>query len=111
MKRTSEQEWSELAAAAPRRPGHVLQLFVTGATARSARAIRNIRSICEKHLKGAYKLQVIDIYQQPELAARSQILAVPTLIRQLPLPMRTLVGDLSNTESVLVGLNIRPRES
>ncbi|RLG23361.1 hypothetical protein DRN85_09490 [Methanosarcinales archaeon] len=83
-----------------------LRLYVTGATPQSRRATNKIKAICEQHLKGRYDLKVIDLYQQPDLAAEDQIVAVPTLIKDLPLPTRRLVGDLSVTERVLAGLNI-----
>jgi circadian clock protein KaiB len=85
---------------------YVLRLFITGMTPRAQEAVRNIRKICEEELKGRYELEVIDIYQQPELAKKEQILAAPTLIRKLPLPLRKLVGDMSNKEKVVVGLEI-----
>jgi circadian clock protein KaiB len=87
---------------------YILRLYITGMTSRSARTIENLRVFCEKHLAGRYELQVIDVYQQPELASREQIVAVPTLIKQLPLPLRRLIGDMSDEERVLVGLNILP---
>ncbi|HET9401492.1 MAG TPA: circadian clock KaiB family protein [Candidatus Acidoferrales bacterium] len=85
-----------------------LDLYVTGNTARSIRSIRRLRKICEKHLKGRYELKVIDICQQPELASESQILAAPTLIKKLPLPLLRLVGDLSNQKRVSVALGLEP---
>jgi circadian clock protein KaiB len=87
-----------------------LRLFVTGTTPRSIRAIANIRRICEERLKGRYELEVIDIYQRPTLAKTEQIIAAPTLVRLLPLPLRRLIGDLANTERVLMGLDIRPND-
>ena len=87
---------------------YVLRLYVTGMTPRSTRAVENVRLICEEHLKGRYDLEVIDIYQQPILAKGEQILAAPTLIKKLPLPLRRVIGDLSNTERVLLGLDLRP---
>jgi circadian clock protein KaiB len=84
----------------------VLRLYVTGTTARSMRAIANLRRLCEQHLAGRYDLEVVDVYQQPELAAREQLVAAPTLVKQLPLPMRRLVGDLSNPQRVLAGLDL-----
>jgi circadian clock protein KaiB len=87
---------------------YILRLYVTGLTSRSAHAIENLRTFCEKHLAGRYELQVIDIYQQPELARTEQIVAVPTLIKKLPLPLRRLIGDMSDEERVLVGLDIFP---
>jgi circadian clock protein KaiB len=91
------------------RSTYMLKLYVTGTTPRSMRAIDNIKKICEEHLKGRYRLEVIDIYQQPELAAKEQLVVAPTLIRKLPLPLRTFIGDLSETEKILVGLDLRPR--
>ncbi len=90
-------------------PAYVLKLFVAGTTPRSVRAIENIKKICEDRLRGRYKLQVIDIYQQPELAVREQLVVAPTLVKQLPLPLRTFIGDLSETDRVLVGLNLEPK--
>lgn len=90
------------------RPKHRLRLYVAGMTPRSARAVVNIKEICEAHLKGRYVLEVIDVYQQPVLAAGDQIVAVPTLLKQLPPPLRRLVGDLSDRERVLVGLDLVP---
>ena len=84
----------------------VLRLYVTGATVRSTRAIANLRQICEQHLADRYDLEVIDLYQRPELAAGEQLIAAPTLIKRLPLPLRRLVGDLSNQERVMAGLDL-----
>lgn len=86
----------------------MLRLYVTGMTARSTRAVENVRAICEQHLQGRYDLEVIDIYQQPTLARGEQIIAAPTLIKKLPLPLRRVIGDLSSTEKVLLGLDLRP---
>lgn len=97
------------ARARPASKEYLLRLYVTGTTLRSSRAIRSIKGICEEHLKGRYRLQVIDIYQRPALARNEQIVATPTLIRELPLPLRRLIGDLSDTERVLVGLDLRAR--
>lgn len=91
-------------------PRYVLRLYVAGASPKSLRAIVNIQKICEEHLEGLYELEVINIYEHPKLAAGEQIMAVPTLIRKLPLPLRRLIGDLSNTERVLVGLDLRKKE-
>ena len=85
---------------------YMLQLYVTGITARSARAVDNLRTICDEHLEGRYDLEVIDIYQQPALTKGEQIIAAPTLIKKLPLPMRRLIGDLSNRQRVLLGLDL-----
>lgn len=87
---------------------YCLMLYVTGATARSLRAIANVKAVCERYLKGHYELEVVDIYERPALARRDQIVAVPTLIKKLPVPMRLLVGDFSRTEHVLRGLGLEP---
>ena len=91
------------------KPRYVLRLYVTGMTPRSTRALANIKEICEEHLKGHYDLQVIDVYQQPVLARGDQIIAVPTLIKKLPPPLRRMIGDLSDREQVLIGLDLRPK--
>ena len=85
---------------------YVLKLYVTGKTPRSTRAVENVRAICDEYLAGRYDLEVIDIYQQPALLAGEQIIAAPTLVKKLPLPMRRLVGDMSNRRRVLVGLDL-----
>ena len=85
---------------------YVLRLYVTGVTSRSTRAIMNIREICEKYLKGRYQLEVVDIYQQPELAKDEQIIAAPTLIKSFPPPLRRFVGDLADTERIISGLGV-----
>jgi len=89
---------------------YLLKLYVTGLTPASARAIANIKKICEEHLKGRYELDVIDVYQQPVLAKGEQIIAAPTLIKKLPLPLRKFIGDMSNTEKILLGLDLRPKK-
>ncbi len=89
---------------------YVLRLYVTGQTPRSLRAIENIRRICETHLKGRYDLEVVDIYQHPSLAQGERIIAAPTLVKSLPTPIRRFVGDLSDTERVLFGLDLVPVE-
>lgn len=86
---------------------YVLKLYVTGMTPNSVRAVENLRKICEEHLQGRYDLEVIDIYQQPALASSEQIIAAPTLVKKLPLPLRKFIGGLSETEKVLVGLDIK----
>ena len=108
-KATSATAAFEQSLAKPGRPQYELRLYVAGMTPRSTRAIANIKEICEEHLKGRYALQVIDLYQQPVLAAEDQIIALPTLIRKLPMPLRRLIGDLSNSERVLIGLDLKPR--
>ena len=88
--------------------GHyVLRLYVTGMTPRSTEAFVSIKAICEERLQGRYELEVIDIYQHPQLAIDEQIIAVPTLVKKLPAPLRRLVGDLSNEDRVLLGLDLR----
>ena len=87
---------------------HVLRLYVAGCTARTTQAVANLKAICEEHLNGRYQLDVVDIYQQPSLARRDQVIAVPTLIRQLPKPLRRIVGDMSRRDRVLVGLDLLP---
>jgi circadian clock protein KaiB len=88
---------------------YVLKLYVAGMTSRSARAVENVRAFCEKHLEGRYDLQIIDVYQQPALARTEQLIAAPTLIKKLPLPLRRLIGDMSNEERILVGLDLALR--
>jgi len=95
---------------APDPPHYRLRLYVSGATPRSAQAIANIKAISEKRLSGRYELEVIDAYQQAELAREQQIVVLPTLIKSLPGPLRRMVGDLSNEEQVLVGLGLAPEE-
>jgi circadian clock protein KaiB len=85
-----------------------LRLYVAGQTPRSLTAFKNLKDICEAHLKGKYHIEVIDLMENPTLARGDQILAVPTLVRKLPQPIRKIIGDLSNTERVLVGLDIQP---
>ncbi len=85
-----------------------LRLYVAGQTAKSLTAFANLKRICEEHLKGCYKIEIIDLLENPLLAKGDQILAIPTLVRKLPEPVRKIIGDLSNTERVLVGLDLRP---
>ncbi len=89
---------------------YVLRLYITGATPKSQRAIENIKHICDEHLKGRYRLEVVDIYQQPVLAKGEQIVAAPTLIKFLPTPLRRFIGDMANTERILLGLDLRPEK-
>ena len=89
---------------------YILRLYVAGMTPRSQTAIKNIKKICEEHLKGRYDLEVIDVYQKPVLAKGEQIIAAPTLIRKLPLPLRRFIGDLSDSERILLGLDLRPKK-
>src|SRR6516165_7678777 len=88
------------------RQAYVLRLFVAGMTVRSTRAVANIRAICEEHFPGAYELEVINLYEQPSLASGEQIIAAPTCVRELPLPARRVIGDMSNSTRVLEGLDL-----
>jgi circadian clock protein KaiB len=104
---TSKEFIKSLKAASAEK--YVLRLYVTGMTPRSTKAVENIKKICEEHLKGRYDLEIIDIYQQPTLAEGEQIIAAPTLIKKLPLPLRRFIGDMSMTENILLGLDLRPK--
>jgi circadian clock protein KaiB len=88
-----------------------LRLYVAGQTANCLRAFANLKRICEENLAGRYQIEVVDLLQNPRLAAGDEILAIPTLVRKLPTPVRKIIGDLSNTERVLVGLQLRPKVS
>ena len=98
------------AAAAPAEPEDrwELRLYVAGQSSRSLTAIRNLKRICERHLAGQYRIEVIDLLENPQLSRDDQIVAIPTLVRKLPTPMRKIIGDLSNAERTLVGLQLRP---
>jgi circadian clock protein KaiB len=106
------------ARARPRRPARraspievfVLRLYVAGTSERSTRAIRNAKQICEEHLPGRYELEVIDIFQQTERARDDQVVAVPTLVKKLPTPLKRFIGDLSDRDVVLVGLDVKQKE-
>ena len=87
-----------------------LRLYVVDATPRSQAALANLKQFCETHLKGIYRIRVIDLLKQPQLAKGDQILAIPTVVRQLPKPVRTIIGNLSNIERLLVGLDLRPAD-
>ncbi len=86
-----------------------MRLYVAGQTPKSMAALENLKKLCEEHLAGKYSIEVIDLLEHPQLAKGDQIIALPTLVRKLPLPVRKIIGDLSNTERVLVGLDLRPR--
>jgi circadian clock protein KaiB len=88
-----------------------LRLYVAGQTPKAARAFNNLRRICDEHLAGRYSIEVIDLLENPALGRGDQILALPTLVRKLPPPVKKIIGDLSNTERVLVGLDLRPRRA
>lgn len=96
-------------AAPPGEEKWTLRLYVAGQTPRSLTAFANLKTICEEHLHGRYQIEVIDLMVNPALAKDDQILALPTLVRKLPAPVKKIIGDLSNTERVLVGLDLRPR--
>ncbi len=85
-----------------------LRLYIAGQTPKSMAALKNLKQYCETHLKGEYKIEIVDLLKKPQLAAGDQILAIPTLVRRVPEPIRKIIGDLSNEEKVLVGLDIRP---
>ena len=110
MKRSKTSDTTRALEAAlasePHAAHYCLKLFITGTTPRCTRAIKNIRAICEDSLAGRYDLEVIDIYQHPEQAKPEQIVVTPTLVKKLPLPFRRMIGDLSNNERVMVGLDI-----
>ena len=95
----------------PQEELYILRLYITGITPQSVRAIANVKKICEEHLQGRYELDVVDLYQQPQLAKGEQIIAAPTLIKKLPHPLRRIIGDMSKTERVLVGLDLRKKET
>ena len=89
---------------------YILRLYVAGQTPKSIAALVNLKKICEEYLEGRYQIQVVDLLENPQLASGDQILAIPTLVRKLPLPVRKIIGDLSNTERVLIGLDLIPRK-
>jgi circadian clock protein KaiB len=95
-------------SAARAKPEWQLKLYVAGKTARSIAALENLRNLCETHLAGRYSIEIVDLLVNPQLAAGDQILAVPTLVRKFPEPIRKIIGDLSNEERVLVGLDVQP---
>jgi circadian clock protein KaiB len=97
----------KIAASAHAAAHYVLRMYITGSTPRSIKAISNIRTICEEHLQGRYDLEVVDISQHPMLAEGEQIIAAPTLIKKLPLPLRRFIGDMSETERIVIGLDLR----
>jgi circadian clock protein KaiB len=112
MAKTHDRQTKEALEAAARKADthtYVLRLYVAGITPRSQEAIRNVKAVCEEHLAGRYDLQVIDIYQQPVLAKGEQIIAAPTLIKKLPLPLRRLIGSMADQDKVLVGLDLRAK--
>jgi len=100
---------SPAASSAGNVKAYVLRLYIAGQTPKSVLALANLREICETHLRGRYEIEVIDLLENPQLAQGDQILALPTLVRRLPEPIKKIIGDLSNTERVLVGLDLRAR--
>jgi len=109
-KNTTEAFEEAIKEGALKRAKYILRLYVTGSTGRSLKAVYNLRKICEEHLPDDYELEVIDIYKDPEAAREAQIVAAPTLVKKLPQPIRRFVGDLSNTQKILVGLDIYKRQ-
>ncbi|HVO68223.1 MAG TPA: circadian clock KaiB family protein [Syntrophales bacterium] len=107
--RTAEQEFEKVLKKTGKER-YVLRLYITGMTPRSMAAIENVKKICGEHLHGRCVLEVIDIYQQPKLAQGEQIIATPTLIRELPLPLRRIIGDMSDKERFLLGIDLRPKK-
>ncbi len=107
----SDQSLIEQAVTRLKNKKYVLKLYVAGATPKSTQAIVNIKRICEEHLKGRYTLEVIDIYQQPVLAKGEQIIAAPTLVKKLPLPLRRFIGSMEDRDRILVGLDLRQLEN
>jgi circadian clock protein KaiB len=108
--KTSTEEFEE-AVLKKNRAKYVLRLYVTGMTPKSTHAIANVQKLCQKYLEGHYELEVIDIYQKPNLAKGEQIIATPTLIKKLPLPLRKLIGDMSDTEKFLIGIDLKSKNS
>jgi circadian clock protein KaiB len=102
----SAEAFEKLLKAADALEHYQLRLYVTGTSFRSSQAIANIRSLCDEYLKGRYSLEVVDIYQQPEEAVDRQIIAAPTLVKESPVPLKRMVGDLSDRDKVLIGLNL-----
>ena len=111
QKQTTDQSREfEAALKGEKTKTYLLRLYVTGMTPRSTAAIQNIKRICEEHLHGRYELEIIDVFTRPVLAKGEQIIAAPTLIKALPLPLRRFIGDMSNTDRILLGLDLRPKK-
>jgi circadian clock protein KaiB len=110
LEHTGQDAQASAMMRAPSGDGYVLTLYVASLTPRSVMAIQSVKEVCEKHLRGQYCLEVVDIYERPSLAKHDQILAAPTLIKRLPLPLRRLIGDMADEHRVLVGLDLRARE-
>jgi circadian clock protein KaiB len=109
MRKPSATEAMEQALAQQGKEKYVLKLYITGMTRRSQEALRNLKKVCHEYLGDNYELEVIDIYQQPTLAKGDQIIAVPTLIKKLPSPLRRLIGDLSEEDRIVLGLDLKPK--
>jgi circadian clock protein KaiB len=109
MKTTPPENLPSSTTETGQNPAWDLRLYVAGQTPKSLTAFENLKKICDEHLAGQYQIEVIDLLEQPQLARGDQIIALPTLVRKLPEPIRKIIGDLSNTERVLVGLDLRPR--
>jgi circadian clock protein KaiB len=110
LRSTTEAFEEAIKGGALKRAKYILRLYVTGSTSRSLKAVYNLKKICEEHLSDDYELEVIDIYKNPEAAREAQVVAAPTLVKRLPLPIRKFVGDLSNTQKVLIALDIYKRQ-
>lgn len=110
-KENTSRKAFEKTAAEPDETIYILCLYVTGLTPKSTKAITNVRKLCETHLADNYELRIIDIYQQPQMAMADQIVATPTLIKKQPLPVRRLIGDMSDTERFLAGIDLKPRNT
>lgn len=110
LRNATEAFEDALTGAALRRAKYILRLYVTGSTARSLKAVHNLKKFCEEHLPDDYDLEVIDIYKNPDAAREEQIIAAPTLVKKLPKPLRRFVGDLSNTQKILIGLDLYERQ-
>jgi len=114
MTKKNKKSDLEILESAAREAGerkYVLRLYVAGLTPRSQEAIRTVTALCEEHLAGRYELEVIDLYQQPTLAKGEQIIAAPTLIKKLPQPLRRFIGSMADRDRILVGLDLRPKET
>ena len=106
-RRTKKPARKSAKSSAKKRLVYSLRLYITGQTPRSEISLRNLREVCDQYLEGRFELEVIDLYRRPELAREAQVVAAPTLVKRLPLPLRKLVGDLSNKSEVLLGLDIK----
>ena len=111
MKKENQTEVFEKAIKESGNRKYVLRLYVAGQTPKSSQAIMNIKKVCDQHLKGRYELEVIDIYQQPTLAEGEQIIAVPTLVKKLPLPLRRFIGTMADEERILMGLDLTTKKA